>query len=479
MRPPVVVRYVGLALLLNAAFMCLSAAVSCICRDAALIPLLLSAITTFMVGIFPFIFVPAEIEINTREGYLIVVLGWCASCLFGMLPYILYGGVFSVPNAWFESVSGYTTTGASILTDIEALPHGLLFWRSATHWIGGVGVVAFTLLVLPSVGSAKMRLSRTQASVKHEEANYSTQKIVRVILIVYVGLTVALAALLWIAGMSLFDAVNHALSTVATGGFSTRNDSIMHYDSPLIEGILMVFMVISSINFGLLYVAIVKRFTPLLNSPVVRYFVGSLAVGILLATVSLAGSGQYASWLRAFREAAFQMTSIASTTGFAVGSNAAWPPFAVMLSFFFMLQCGCAGSTSGGIKADRVLIFYKAFVAHIRKMLHPNAIVSVRLKGISMDEGVVSAASLFITLYMLIALIAALLLLLTGLDLTTGISAAIASLSNVGPGYGEVYSLGTYSGFSIFAKIVCTVAMLVGRLEIYGVLMFFYYRYWR
>jgi trk system potassium uptake protein TrkH len=479
MRTTVVARYVGLALLLNAIFMCLSAAVSFIYHDVAFTPLLLSAVTTFMVGIFPFIFVPAEIEINTREGYLIVVVGWCASCLFGMLPYILYGGVFSVSNAWFESVSGYTTTGASILIDIEALPHGLLFWRSATHWIGGVGVVVFTLLVLPSVGSAKLRLSRTQASMKHEDANYNTQKIVRVILGVYVGLTVTLAALLWVAGMNLFDAVNHALSTIATGGFSTKNTSIMYYNSPLIEGILIVFMVISSINFGLLYVAIIKRFTPLINSPVVRYFTGSLAVGILLITISLISSGSYTSWLQAFREAAFQMTSIASTTGFAVGSNALWPSFAVMLSFFFMLQCGCAGSTSGGIKADRVLIFYKAFVAHIRKMMHPNAIVSVRLKGISMDESVVSAASLFIVLYMLIVLIVSLLLLLTGLDFMTGISAAIASLSNVGPGYGEIYSLGNYSGFSVFAKVVCTITMIVGRLEIYGVLMFFYYRYWR
>ncbi|MDR3189563.1 MAG: TrkH family potassium uptake protein [Prevotellaceae bacterium] len=479
MRLAVVARYVGLALLLNAIFLCISAGVSFIYHDAAFTPLLLSAVTTFIVGIFPFIFVPPEIAINTREGYLIVVLGWCVSCLFGMLPYILYGDAFSVSNAWFESVSGYTTTGASILKDIEALPHGLLFWRSATHWIGGVGVVVFTLLVLPSVGSAKLRLSRTQASVKHEDANYNTQKIVRVILGVYMGLTVTLAALLWVAGMSLFDAVNHAFSTVATGGFSTRNASIMHYNSPLIEAILMVFMVISSINFGLLYVSIIKRFTPLFNSPVVRYFVSSVAVGILLTTVSLINSGNYSSWLQAFREAAFQVTSIASTTGFAIGSNATWPTFAVALSFFFMLQCGCAGSTSGGVKADRVLIFYKAFVANIRKMLHPNAIVSVRLKGISMDESVVSSASLFIVLYMLIAFIVMLLILLTGLDLMTSFSAAVASLGNVGPGYGEIYSLGNYSEFSVFAKIVCTIAMLVGRLEIYGVLMLFYYRYWR
>lgn len=480
MRTFVVARYTGLALLLNALFMFMSVGVSAFYDDTAFTPLLLAAVITGLVGFFPFIFVRPEIEINTREGYLIVVLGWVMSCVFGMLPYILYGGEFTLTNAWFESVSGYSTTGATILTDIEALPPGLLFWRSSTHWLGGVGVVVFTLLVLPSMGSAKMRLTRTQlGAFKHEDAKYNMQQIVRIILSVYVGLTVTLTLLLWVVGMDLYDSVNHAFSTVATGGFSVKNASIMHYESPVIEGILIVFMILSSLNFGLLYVAVAKKFTALFKSSVVKYFLGSLAVGVVLVTINLMTSGLYTSWLSAFRDAAFQMTAMASTTGFASSSNALWPSFAVLLSFFYMIQCGCIGSTSGGLKADRVLIFYKAFVANVRKTLHPNAVIPVRLRGVALDEELVASTTLFIGLYILTFFITALLLLFTGLDLTTGISAAASSLGNVGPGFGEIYTLGTYAEFSVMAKVVCTITMLFGRLEIYGILMLFYYRYWR
>jgi len=480
MRALVVVRYTGLALMLNALFMFLSVVVSIFYRAEALTPLLLSAIATGLVGIFPFVLLRQEVEINTREGYLIVVLGWIMCCVFGMLPYLLYGGDFSLTNAWFESVSGYTTTGATIVNDIEALPKGLLFWRSSTHWLGGVGVVVFTLLVLPSMGSAKLRLSRIQLNaLKVEDAKYNMQQIVRIILSVYVGLTVALTLLLWVAGMSFYDAVNHAFSTVATGGFSVKNASIMHYDSPLIEAILMVFMVLASLNFGLLYVAVAKKFTTLLNSSVVRYFVASLAVGAVLIAVNLVQSGLYASWLQAFRHAAFQVVAMASTTGFVNGSNAMWPAFSVLISFFFMMQCGCIGSTSGGIKVDRVLVFYRTFVAHIRKTLHPNAIIPVRLRGVTLDDEVITSVMLFICLYIVTFFISSMLLLLTGLDLLTGISAAASSLGNVGPGFGQIHNMGNFAEFSGFAKGVCTLTMLFGRLEMYGLLMIFYYRYWK
>ncbi len=212
---------------------------------------------------------------------------------------------------------------------------------------------------------------------------------------------------------------------------------------------------------------------------VVKYFLGSLAVGVVLVTINLMTSGLYTAWLSAFRDAAFQMTAMASTTGFASSSNALWPSFAVLLSFFYMIQCGCIGSTSGGLKADRVLIFYKAFVANVRKTLHPNAVIPVRLRGVALDEELVASTTLFIGLYILTFFITALLLLFTGLDLTTGISAAASSLGNVGPGFGEIYTLGTYAEFSVMAKVVCTITMLFGRLEIYGILMLFYYRYWR
>jgi trk system potassium uptake protein TrkH len=330
------------------------------------------------------------------------------------------------------------------------------------------------------MGSAKLRLSRIHlGGLKHEDAKYNTQQIVRIILSVYVGLTVALTLLLWAAGMSFYDSVNHAFSTVATGGFSVKNASIMHYNSPLIEAILVVFMVLASLNFGLLYVAVAKKFTTLLSSSVVRYFAASLAVGAVLLAVSLVRSGLYDSWLQAFRHAAFQVAAMASTTGFVAGSNAMWPAFAVLVSFFFMMQCGCIGSTSGGIKADRVLVVYKAFAAHIRKTLHPNAVIPVRLRGVALDDELVTSTMLFICLYIFTFFISSALLLLTGLDLLTGVSAAASSLGNVGHGFGQIHNMGNFAEFSGFAKTVCTLTMLFGRLEIYGLLMIFYHRFWK
>ncbi|MGL5914493.1 MAG: potassium transporter TrkG, partial [Bacteroidales bacterium] len=277
MRPFVVARYVGLALLFNAMFMLLSALISLIYQDIAVFSLLLSSIITGLLGVFPFIFVRSEVEISTREGYLIVILGWVMSCILGMLPYILYGQSFTVINAWFESVSGYTTTGATTLSQIEILPKGLLFWRSATHFLGGIGVVLFTLLMLPSIGTAKVRISRSQlGSFKLEDAKYSMQQIVRIIFGVYMALNILCAGALWLAGMDLFDAVNHAFSTISTGGFSTKNNSIMSFDSPLIEAIIIVFMILASLNFGVLYASIVKKTSSLSNSLAIRYFLISL-----------------------------------------------------------------------------------------------------------------------------------------------------------------------------------------------------------
>ncbi|MGL4364504.1 MAG: TrkH family potassium uptake protein [Bacteroidales bacterium] len=480
MRPFVVARYVGLALLFNALLMLLSAGISLIYHDVSLFSLLLSSIITGLLGVFPLIFVQSEVEISTREGYLIVVLAWIMSCTLGMLPYILYGQPFTVINAWFESVSGYTTTGATTLIDIELLPKGLLFWRSATHFLGGIGVVLFTLLMLPSIGTAKVRISRSQlGAFKMEDAKYSMQQIIRIIFSVYIGLNILCAGALWIAGMELFDAINHAFSTISTGGFSTKNSSIMSFNSPLIETIIIIFMLLASINFGLLYTSIVKKTSSLFNSLVVRYFIISLLIGIIFTTIDLILSKQYTLPLSAFRHATFQLTAQATTTGFASCSNATWSPFAMMLTFFFMLQCGCIGSTAGGIKIDRILIFYKAFIAQIRKTLHPHAIIPVRLKGVMLDQELVAATGLFIGIYIFALFITTALLSITGQDLLTAFSASLGCLSNVGPGFGDVYSLGNYDNFSGLAKFICTLTMMIGRLEIYGFIMLIFYRYWK
>lgn len=469
MRIPVVFLYVGYAILMNAILLFASAGISWHYHDTAFIPLLLSAFVTCTVGVFPLIFVPHSNQISIDEGFLVVILSWLTTCLFGALPYVMWGGEFSFVNAVFESVSGFTTTGATILNDVEALPKGLLFWRSSTHWLGGIGVVVIALVILPSLGSAKLRLSKASVSslAKMDDFKMTSKQIVRMILWVYIGLTALQTLLLYFAGMNFFDAVNHAFATIATGGFSTKNLSVMAYNSLPIEVIISVFMFLSSLNFALLYAAIVGRVASLFRSPVVRYFFYTILAGILAVTVDLKMAGLYAGWGESLRYASFQVITTASTSGFAAASNAAWPAFSVLLMYFFMIQCGCAGSTAGGAKADRLLIFFRTARTQIKQMRHPNATIPVKVNKVIVSDEVVTEANVFLVCYIALGFVGALLLTLTGKDVLTSTSAAYACLSNVGPGFGEVYSLGNYSGFTTFGKYVCSGLMLLGRVEIF------------
>lgn len=469
MRIPVVFLYVGYAILMNAIMLFASAGVSIYYQDSAVVPLLLSGFVTATVGIFPLIFVPHSNQINIDEGFSVVLFSWLSSCLFGALPYVMWGGEFSFVNAFFESVSGFTTTGATVLKDVEALPHGLLFWRSSTHWLGGIGVVLIALVILPSLGSAKLRLSKASVSslAKMDELKLTSRQVVRMILMVYIGLTVAEIILLVIAGMGLFDAINHSFGTIATGGFSTKNLSIMAYNNVAIEVIISVFMFLSSLNFAVLYAAIIGRFASLYKSPVVRYFFYIMMFGVIAVTIDLKLEGLYHTWGESLRYASFQVITTASTTGFAAASNAAWPAFSVLLMYFFMIQCGCAGSTAGGAKADRVLIFFRTVRSQIKQMRHPNAVIPVKINRVIVPDDVVNEANVFLVCYVLLGFVGALLLTMTGKDLLTSTSAAYTCLGNVGPGFGEVYSLGNYSGISTFGKYVLSALMLLGRVEIF------------
>lgn len=259
MKTPVIIRYIGIVLLLNAAFMFISAMISLFNGfDTGFYPLLLSFVITTLVGVFPLIFIDNKGVITSKEGYVIVIGAWMMSCLVGMLPYLMWGGEFSMVNAWFESTSGFTTTGSTILSDVEAVPRGLLFWRASTHWIGGVGVVLFTLVILPSISRAKMTLSSVELStLAKDNFNYNTKKILKVISVVYVGLTFTETILLMFAGMNWFDAIAHSFSTMATGGFSTKNTSVMYFDSVWIEMVIAIFMMAASLHFGVIYTSII------------------------------------------------------------------------------------------------------------------------------------------------------------------------------------------------------------------------------
>lgn len=480
MRSYIIMRYVGMVLLLNAVFMLVSAIVSLVNgMDTGFYPLLLSFLLTATVGCFPMIFVPYDKSLKIKESYVIVVASWLASCFAGILPYVLWGGEFSFTNAWFESVSGYTTTGATILTDVEALPNGMLFWRSCTHLIGGAGVVMFALAVMPAMGRAKVSLTNVEFStLAKDNYSYKIQKALRILLVVYVFLITIESVLLRVAGMDWFDAVNYSFSTIATGGFSTKNLSIAFYDNVWIEIIITIFMVLAGFHFGLLFSSIQAKRNNIFRSEASRYYIMTIVVCSLLIVINLWLSNYY-SFLGSIRYSFFQVASLISTTGFATVDTNFWPAFSILILIFVSIQCACAGSTGGGIKSDRVWIILKTFKSRFLQMQHPNAVIRAKLNNVPISDELLNSVLVFTTLYIVVLLVGGLILTAMGLDLITGFSASFASVSNVGPGFGGVSSLSNYNSLPAAAKFVCSVLMLLGRLELFGFIQIFLIKNWR
>ncbi len=467
----VISKNVGLALLISSLFMFLSLMVSVADgRDSAMGPLAISFIITFIVGVFPFIFVRKSASISLQDGFMIIVLSWLLSFIFGMLPYVLWGGEFTLVNAWFESVSGYTTTGSTILTDVEGLPRSLMFWRSSTHFIGGLGVVVFLLLVIPDASPFRMRLTNMElSSLSREGYRFRSIKTVHVIAFVYVGLAVLETLLLMLAGMSFFDAVNHSFSTVATGGFSTKNSSVAYFDSPAIDIIILVFMLLSSMHFGLLFGVFVTRSLKPFRHPVIKFFLSTFAVLTLLVTISLKVSGTYDGWGRALLDSSFQVGSFLSTSGFATADNAGWPVFANILLLYAAFQCGCSGSTTGGVKSDRMYIAFKSIGRQIKQNLHPSSIMQIRVGNHFLKDNAVFSAILYIVLYTVVLIISIVLLVLCGVDVHEAVSGALSSLGNAGPALDSISTMGNYSAQPAMAKVIYSIDMILGRLEIYPV----------
>lgn len=480
MRYSVILRYVGTVMLCLSAFMAVSAGISLVSHDTGFYPLLLSSLLTLLLGVFPMIFVSKADGITTKEGFMIVVGSWVLSCVVGMFPYLFWGGEFSLINAWFESVSGFTATGASILTDVQALPQGLLFWRTATSWIGGAGVVMFALLILPSLGTNKMALSGIElSSLAKDNYRYRTQMVVRILLATYIGLTIVTTLLLKVAGMRWFDALNHSMSACATGGFSTKNASIGYFDSPLIEWILIVVMFLSSLHFGLIYSTFARKANNIFRSEVVRTYVVIIALATLFVAASLYFTGVYTDVFTSLRQSVFQVVSLITTTGFATADTNLWTPFAIVVLIIVSIICGCAGSTSGGVKVDRVLLYAKVLKARLRGQQHPNAVFRIRLDGIVQDDRQVNTTTLFITTYFVLILLGTLSSTLFGMDMLTAFSSSVSFVSNVGPGFGEVGSLNNYAEIPAILKIQGSILMLMGRLEIFGFIQFLFIRMWR
>ena len=421
MRLGVVLRYVGIIMLVVALFMLLSAGVSLVSHtDSGYYPLLLSALLTALLGAFPLIFVDRTEQLSSKEGYCIVV------------GYLMWGGEFSLVNAWFESVSGYTTTGASILKDVEALPRGLLFWRSCSTWLGGVGVVMFALLILPSLGTNKALLTNVElSSMAKHNYHYKASMIAQILLFIYLGLTFCSTLALKLAGMNWFDALTQAMSAVATSGFSTKNASIGYFDSVAVESILIVTMLLASIHFGVLFATLTGRRNNIFHSEVTRWYLSIVAVVTVVVAGSLYFGGVYDTVAGALRYAAFQVVSLISTAGFATADTTVWPATAIVLLISVSIVCGCAGSTTGGIKTDRFLLAIKTLRLRFSLQQHPNAVVRVRIDGNVLDDKIASTAVVFIVAYFLALLAGTVVGTMCGVDMETSFSSAVACMGNV------------------------------------------------
>ena len=472
MNLKIITRNVGYALLVSALFMLLSILVSVANgNDSALSALLISFTITFSVGVFPFIFVRRTSGMTLKEGYTIIVLSWVLSFIFGMLPYVLWGGPFTVVNAWFESVSGFTTTGATILEEVEALPKSLLFWRSATHFIGGLGVVVFLLLIIPSSSPVKLRLSNMElSSLSKEGYRKQSNRIVYIFTVVYLVMNLASFVLYRLAGMTTFDAICHGFSVCATGGFSTKTASIGAFDSNAINIITMIFMLLSSTHFGLIYMVFATRSLRPLNNPVLKRYLGTLAVFSIMVAMSLKFHGINPTWQSAFMDAVFQVICYASTTGFAIADNATWPIFPCIILMVAGIQCGMAGSTTGGLKTDRVLLLSKSIRRHVRIAVSPSSVQGIRLGKTMLKDEDVFPHIFYIAVFFVMATLSYIILLLFCENDHNALSGTIATICNVGPAMGDIGSMSNYNLEPTAAKIIYTFNMLLGRLEMYPVM---------
>lgn len=474
MKWNVILFYIGVSMLLVSALMAVSGIVACFTPgDVSWTSLLFSALLTGAAGVFPLVFIrKGQKHLTFREGNTIVVGAWISACLFGMLPFLLYGHEFSPVNALFESVSGFTTTGASILNDIEALPRGLQLWRIFTAWMGGVGIV--TLFSMMIKGRAdKSTLSRAEISsvARAPFAGERSVSFAKRMLTTYVALTLITALSLVLSGMDWFDAVTNSMSACSTCGFCPRNNSIAFYDNPAAEVILTVAMLAAGINFGILFLAFLRRKPDCLwKSETIKIFLTLIGLAIVIVTADLLINGHYSSFGAALRDASFQVASISTTTGFATKDTMLWPSLSMAVLVVCSLVCGCSGSTSGGIKIDRAILAIKGVRRKVSLTVSPNAVKAIRVDGRVRPDTQVNDAYEYIFCYLLIVVVFSAINIAAGLDFMTGITASIACIGNVGPGFGDIGSMSNYSSLPSFIKLSGMLEMMIGRLEIFPVL---------
>ena len=415
---------------------------------------------------------------SRNEGYIVVALSWVFFSVFGMVPYLWGGFIPNITDAFFETMSGFTTTGATILDNIESMPHGILFWRSLTQWIGGLGIVCFTIDLLPGFGASSQMLYLSEAmGVTHNKLYPKTRVMARYIFMVYILLTAIESALLMADGMGLFDAVCHSMTTTATGGFSTKQESIAYWHSPYIEYVVSIFMLLSAINFSLYIVAFKSKWKKLREFVELKWFACSVGLLTLIISAVLFLNNGYSAE-EAFRKSLFQVATCHTSCGFATDDYNLWPPFTWMLLIFAMLSGGCTGSTSGGVKNMRLIIIANCIRNQFRQILHPRAVLPVKVGGL-FDNKLLTTVLVFFAAYLSVAFIGWTLLMAFGVGFTEAMSTVISSMGNVGPGLGSFGPAFSWAALPDAAKWILSSLMLIGRLEIFGFLLIFYRSTWK
>ena len=473
----ITIRYAGFSLLGVSLLMFLSAFISYMNgMDDSFDPLVFSAMVSLLSGFFAIIATKPQEDMSTEEGYCIVTGCWITACFFGALPFLIYGGEFTFVNALFESVSGFTTTGASILNNIEALPDGLQFWRIATAWMGGIGIVTLVSLVISGQHDRHSVLASAELSdlAKTYYGGRKTRFVYRM-LAVYLIITAGSAIALRLTKMPWFDATTLAMSACSTCGFCSKNLSVGFYDSWVVEVILIVAMLMGATNFCLLFSTVwpdKRTHKNLFNAQIVRWFLALVTIAILVVTANLYFSGYYSTFPKALRMAAFQVCSLSTTTGFATADTNLWPSGSMGILLICSLVCGCSGSTSGGMKMDRFVIVVKSLKGMITSLIGVKNVNRIKLDGQLKTEENVSSILAFMGTYVLIIAFGTILFAIS-MDLKTSLTASIACIGSVGPGFGDVGSMGNYAGFMGFQKVVAMVIMLLGRVEIFPMLIAF------
>jgi len=475
----IIVSIVGLLLIINGVAMLLCLPFSVYFRENDWKALLVAGILTYIVGfICWYKYKDAKNkELKKRDGYIIVTLGWLTMSAFGALPYILSGAIPSYTDAFFETISGFSTTGASILTDIESVNKGILFWRSFTQWIGGMGIIVLTVAILPFLGIGGMQLFVAEApGITPDKLKPRIQATAKRLWYVYLSLTILECIMLLLGDMNFYDAINHSLTTMATGGFSTKNSSAAEF-SAYTQYVITFFMFLAGTSFTLNYFAFKGKFKSIWKNEEFRYYSGGTLVFTLIITATVFSVTDL-SIEKSFRDSIFQIVSIITTTGYVSADYTSWTPFLTLLFFTFMFIGGSAGSTAGGVKIVRHIILLKNSFLELKRQLHPSAVIPVRLNNKAVSQTITYNILAFIMIYIAIFATGSILVALSGVDFLTSIGAVATCLGNVGPGLGDVGPVDNFASLPTFSKWILAFLMLLGRLELFTVLILFSPYFW-